>query len=96
VLLNALVTNAVLPSGVTASVVGPEPTAISVGFLVLVFTPIVDTVPLRVLATKAVARHGARPAATDTPSGTTPTSAPDNPSTTTPRRSRESVTGDTA
>ena len=81
--LSRLVTKAVLPSGVTATPSGTEPTAMSVGFLVLVFTSIVDTVPLPLLATKAVARHRARAATADTPSGTTPTSAPANPSTNT-------------
>ena len=62
----------------------PGPTAMSVGCLVLVFTSIVDTVPLPPLVTKAVARHRARAATADTPPGTTPTSAPANPSTKTP------------
>ena len=39
-------TKAVLPSGVTATATGIGPTVMSVGFLVLVFTSIVDTVPL--------------------------------------------------
>jgi hypothetical protein len=51
--------------------------------LVLVVTSIIDTVPLPVLATRAVARHRARAAVADTPSGTTPTIAPANPSATT-------------
>jgi hypothetical protein len=59
--------------------------AMSEECLVLVCTSIADTVPLSRLATKAVGRYCARPAAADTPSGTTPTSAPANPSTTTPR-----------
>jgi hypothetical protein len=77
----------------------------SVGFLVPVFTSIVETEPLTALATKAVARHSLRAVTADTPSGTTPTSAPANPSTTTPRTHRNGdalpglsvpVTGDTA
>jgi hypothetical protein len=84
----ALVTKAVLPSGVTATPIGFAPTAMSVRFLVLVFTSIVDTVPASAFVTKAVARHCARPAAADTPSGTTLTSAHANPSTTTPRTHR--------
>jgi hypothetical protein len=75
----------------------------SVGFLALVFTSIVDTVPLPALVTKAVARHRARAGTADTPLGTTPTSAPANPSTKAPRSHRKRrigyarpVTGDTA
>src|SRR6266536_4696552 len=54
----ALVTKAVLPSGVTATPLGFVPTGMSVAFLVLVFTSIVDTVALRGLATKAVLPSG--------------------------------------
>jgi hypothetical protein len=77
----------------------------SVGSLVLVFTSIVDTVPLPELATKTVARHSLCVATADTPSGTTPTSAPVNPSTNTTGTHRKRnvlpalsvpVTGDTA
>jgi hypothetical protein len=64
--------------------------------LVLVFTSIVDTVLLAALVTKAVGRHGARPATADARSGTAPTSAPANPSTATPRTHRQRVIGDTA
>src|SRR5512132_165867 len=53
-----LVTKAVLPSGVNATMPGRGPTGISVGFLVLVFTSMVDTVPLSLLATKAVLPSG--------------------------------------
>src|SRR5262249_59744494 len=74
--------------GVTAGLPGPAPTGMSVGFLILVFTSIVDTEPLRPLATKAVVRHRGRVATADTPSGTTPTSAPANLSTTSPRTHR--------
>src|SRR4029453_7579953 len=48
-----LLTKAVLPSGVNATLTGPPPTAMSVGFLVLVFTSIVDTALLAWVATKA-------------------------------------------
>src|SRR5262245_2698958 len=89
--LSVLVTKAVLPSGVTATPVGAEPTVMSAGFLILVFTSIVDTVPLPLLVTTTVGRHRARTGAADTPSGTTPTSAPANPSTTTPRTQRTTV-----
>ncbi len=81
-------TKAVLPSGVTATPLGIVPTVMSVGFLVLVFTSIVDTVPLPSLVTKAVGRHRDRAGTADTPSGTTPTSAPANPNTTTRRTDR--------
>jgi hypothetical protein len=66
---------------------------------------IVDTEPLRAFVTRAVGRHRERAATADTPSGTTPTSAPVNPNTTTPRNHRNCnalralpvpVTGDTA
>src|SRR5262249_62332291 len=86
--LAALVTKAVLPSGVTATRSGLEPTGMSVGSLVLVFASIVDTVPLGGLVTKTVARHRDRAGTADTPSRTTPTSAPANPSTTTPQTHR--------
>src|SRR5262249_25609494 len=82
--LRVLATKTVLPSGVTASPVGLSPTMMSVGFLVLVFTSIVDTVSLPLLATNAVARHRRRVASVDAPVGTPPTSAPANPNTTTP------------
>jgi hypothetical protein len=85
--LAALVTKAVLPSGVTATRSGMEPTVMSVERLVLVFTSIVDTVPLGALVTKAVARHPLRAGTPDTPPGTI--SAPANPSTTTPRAHRK-------
>src|SRR5262249_28090054 len=52
------VTKTVLPSGVSATANGFAPTAVSVGFLVLVFTSIVDTVSLLTLATKAVLPSG--------------------------------------
>src|SRR5262249_4143357 len=52
------VTNAVLPSGVTATPKGFEPTAMSVGFLVRVFTSMVDTESLAWLAMKAVLLSG--------------------------------------
>src|SRR5262249_42611152 len=74
--LRVLATKTVLPSGVTASPVGPFPTVMSVGCLVLVFTSIVDTVSLPLLATNAVARHRRRVASVDAPVGTAPTSAP--------------------
>ena len=48
----------VLPSGVTAIPNGPEPTVMSVGCLVLVFTSIVDTELLSWLVTKAVLPSG--------------------------------------
>src|SRR5262249_12533493 len=66
-----LVTKAVLPSGVIATPVGAEPTVMSVGFLVLVFTSIVDTELLLapLWAMKAVLPSGV----TATPSGNTPT-----------------------
>ena len=86
--LSLLATKAVLPSGVTATPTGIVPTAMSVGFLVLVFTSIVDTESLPVLVTKAVARHRERAGTADTPSGTTPTSAPANPNTKTLRTHR--------
>jgi hypothetical protein len=60
----------------------------SVGCLVLVFTSIVDTVPLPTSVTKAVARQRGRAATTDAPPWTTPTSAPDNPSTKAPNAHR--------
>src|SRR5262249_21216660 len=82
--LRKLVTKAALPSGVTATTNGPAPTPMSTS-LVLVFTSIADTVSLSLLATKAVVAHRPRAGIADTPSGTTPTSAPANPSTTTPR-----------
>jgi hypothetical protein len=97
-----LATKAVLPSGVIASPFGPLPTVMSVGFLVLVFTSIVDTEALCPLDTKAVARHRARSGTADTPLETKPISAPANPSATTPRPHRNRriasrpVTGDTA
>src|SRR5262245_17542917 len=47
-----------LPSGVTATPMGPEPTVMSVGRLVLVFTSIVDTEPVRRSRTKAVLPSG--------------------------------------
>src|SRR5512132_2141016 len=68
-----LVTKTVLPLGVTATAAGVGLTVMSLGCFVLVFTSIVDTEPVW-LVTKAVARHRDRPAATDTPSGNTPTS----------------------
>jgi hypothetical protein len=86
--LTALATKAVLPSGVMATAAGAEPTVMSVRCFVLVFTSIVETVPLALLVTKAVARHRVRAGTADTPSGTTPTSAPDKPNATTPRRNR--------
>jgi hypothetical protein len=52
--LPELVTKAVLPSKVIATLNGPEPRGMSVGSLVLFFTSIVDTVPLDPFATKAV------------------------------------------
>jgi hypothetical protein len=64
------------------------PAEMSVGSLVLVFTSIVDTVPLIWLVTNAVGRHRARGATADALSGTTPTSAPANPSTNTPKGHR--------
>src|SRR5262249_46787392 len=64
-----LVTNAVLPSGVNAIEAGGGPTVMSVGFLVLVFTSMVDTVPLSLLATKAVLPSGV----IVTPTGVMPT-----------------------
>src|SRR5262249_56409630 len=83
--LKTLGTKTVLPSGVTAGLAGTEPAAMSSGLLTLVFTPILDTVPLMPLVTKAVARHRPSGAAADTPSGSTPASAPANPTTPTPR-----------
>src|SRR5262249_14628298 len=56
------------------------------GFLVLVFTSIVDTVPLTPLATKAVGRHFRRAGTADT--RPRPTSAPAKPSTATTRTHR--------
>src|SRR5947207_5703500 len=53
-----LATKAVLPSGVIATVKGPEPTGMSAGYLVLVFTLNADTVPLPLLTTKAVLPSG--------------------------------------
>src|SRR6266511_1054807 len=53
----------------------------SVGFLVLVFTSIVDAESFSRLVTNAVGRHRERAATADTPSGIPPTSAPANPST---------------
>src|SRR5262249_6860658 len=96
-----LATNAVLPSGVTATPKGWAGTAMSVGGLVLVLTSIVDTVPLVLLVTNAVGRHRARAGTANAPSGTKPTSAPANPSTNTTRahgkrRIARPVTGDTA
>src|SRR5262249_59978622 len=44
--------------GVTVAPVGPEPTGMSTGFLVLVFTSIVDTESLPLLVTKAVLPSG--------------------------------------
>src|SRR5262249_4913691 len=70
---------------------GPMPTPMSVGFLVLVFTSIVDTVSLSLFATRAVARHLARAVTAGTSSGTTPTSEPANPNTTSPRTQRFTV-----
>src|SRR5262245_3321022 len=67
------------PSGVIATSFVIGPMVMSVGFLVLVFTSIVETVLLAALVTKAVARHRPRASTADTPSGTTPTSAPANP-----------------
>src|SRR5215471_6189633 len=90
--LSAFSTKAVLLSGVTATPAGVSPTVMSVGFLVLVSTSIVDTSmvdtdPLPALETNAVARQRDRPATADTP-GATPTSAPANPNTTTTRTHR--------
>src|SRR5215471_19885225 len=85
--LSALLTKAVLLSGVTATPAGVSPTVMSVGFLVLVVTSMVDTDPLPALETNAVARQRDRPATADTP-GATPTSAPANPNTTTTRTHR--------
>src|SRR4030095_8736059 len=62
------VTKAVLPSGVTFTPTEVGPTGMSLAFLVLVFTSIVDTVPLGPLATKAVLPSGV----TATPSGPAP------------------------
>src|SRR5262249_43682104 len=73
---------------VSATPVGIEPTVMSVGFLVLVFTSIVDTEPPPLLVTKAVGRHRERAATADTPPGNAPTSAPATPSPTTPRTQR--------
>jgi hypothetical protein len=81
-----------LPSGVTATPGKPGSTVMSAGFLVRVFTSIVDTVPLMPFVTTTIGRHGARPADADTPSGTTPTSAPANPSAITPRTQRTRTT----
>src|SRR5262245_65565299 len=53
-----LVTKAVLPSGVTAIVNGPELTGMSVGYLVLAFRSIADTVLLPLLTTKTVLPSG--------------------------------------
>src|SRR5919106_1285524 len=58
-----------LRHGVTATPIGNEPTVMSVGSLVLVFTSIVDTVPLPLLVTKAVLPLGV----TATPKGNEPT-----------------------
>src|SRR5262245_44581677 len=63
----------------------------SVGFVVLVFTSIVDTVLLPALGTKAVARHFERAGTADAAVGTKRTSAPANPRTTTPRTQRITV-----
>src|SRR6266542_3769217 len=64
-----LATKTVLPSGVTASPNGDEPTVMSVGFFVLALTSIVDTVPLPLLVTKTVLPSGV----TATPPGNEPT-----------------------
>jgi hypothetical protein len=45
--LSKLATKAVLASGVKATPLANEPVGMSVGSFVLVFTSIVDTVPLR-------------------------------------------------
>src|SRR5262249_29800106 len=50
----ARVTKAVLPSGVIATPLGKFPTGMSAGFLVLVLTSMVDTLPLALLVTTAV------------------------------------------
>ena len=55
-----LATKTVLPSGVTASPNGDEPTVMSVGFFVLALTSIVDTVPLRALKTVPLQHQRAR------------------------------------
>jgi hypothetical protein len=55
--LSTLATKAVLPSGVSATPDGAEPTGMSSGCLVRDFTSIVDIIPWRLLTTKAVARH---------------------------------------
>src|SRR5262249_24208878 len=54
----SLLTKAVLPSGVSSTWAGLTPTGMSVGFLIRVFTSMVDTVSLRVLVTKAVLPSG--------------------------------------
>src|SRR5262249_38684118 len=54
----AWVTTAVLPSGVPATPFGFPPTAMSLGSFLLVFTSMVDTVPLSLLVTKAVLPSG--------------------------------------
>ena len=65
----ALVTKTVLLSDVTATPFGFVPTVMSVRCFFLVFTSIVDTVPLPLLVTKAVLPFGV----TATPSGFGPT-----------------------
>src|SRR5262245_8348283 len=54
----ASATSAVLPLGVIATPFGLPPTGMSLGFLVLVLTSIVDTVPLSLLVTNAVLPFG--------------------------------------
>src|SRR5262249_39560389 len=65
----ARATKTVLPSRVTATPFGSSPSGMSVGFLVLVFTSTVDTVPLPLLVTKAVLPSGV----IATPNGPEPT-----------------------
>src|SRR6266516_1436620 len=64
-----LATKAVLPSGVIATVIGPEPAGMSARSLVLVFTSIADTVLLPELVTKRVLPSGV----TAPPTGPEPT-----------------------
>src|SRR5262249_8838598 len=67
---------------------GFEPTGMSVGFLVLVFTSIVDTVSLGLLATQAVLRHRRRAVTDDATPGATPTRSSANPDAETARTER--------
>src|SRR5262249_62074106 len=64
-----LVTKAVLPSGAIATPFGLVPSGMSAGFLLLVLTLIVDTVPLPLLVTNAALPSGV----IATPNGAEPT-----------------------